>query len=382
MPVGTAQPLALPLRSAIPCRASEGAPAHRHPIVVRPDWSIDTGHDEELERIAAALGGGASCLRELRSMVPALRLWWERATRRAGLVIRSDDQGPVWRAIDGVRGCCPRAGFADPLAAAAHARDVGHVAAVARVDRVRLRRLVAAIEGPTDPPPPPTSDGRPLSAVAAAAWACGLHPGCLARFAEALPLHDGAEALAVLLALAQTAADPTWVRTSAAEELLRLPERDPDGLHAHLVGLLVWLAWTMTDLDREQPTARTSWLATGARRSDIVALSLAGYTADAAREIAEGWGITLPGAAQLLARWVERGLRPRPVELVDLRDSGLAFGPAPPAPAAVHRVADLLGIGGSDPATNTVIALAIARAGTVTGALLALQGTGIAVRSA
>jgi hypothetical protein len=374
--------LALPLATSFPCRVAEGAGAVRHRVVVAEDWRLDTGHDEDLEQIAGALGGGASCLRELPLVLPALRLWWQRATRRAGPVIRSDDGGPIWRAVDGTLGCCPARGFRDPILAAAHARDVVHVAAVAGAHRRALRHLVGGIEGEVDPLPPPMADGQPATPLVAAAWACGLHPEWLGRFAEALPDTQAAEGMGVLLALSQTGADPTWVRTSASDELLRIPARDPDGLHAHLVGLLVWLSWTMTELDREEPSARASWLATGARRQDIVTLSSAGYLPDAARELGLGWGMTLPGAAQLLGRWVDAGYRPRPAELVALRDAGLGFGPMPPGQAAVRRLADLLGVRRLDPSVATVLALEIARRGTVGAAQLALRGTEVRLASA
>src|SRR4051812_25756170 len=41
-------------------------PAHRrggaHPILLQPDWSVDTGHDLEAERFTVAFGGYLSCL--------------------------------------------------------------------------------------------------------------------------------------------------------------------------------------------------------------------------------------------------------------------------------------------------------------------------------
>lgn len=46
-----------------------------HPIVLHPDWSVDTGHDLESERIAVAFGGYLSCLDLVDKVVPAARTY-------------------------------------------------------------------------------------------------------------------------------------------------------------------------------------------------------------------------------------------------------------------------------------------------------------------
>jgi hypothetical protein len=328
--------LDLPLTLTVPCRASPRARSSPHPVVVETDWTVRTGHDEGLERIAVALGGGVSCLGLLRTTLPGFRTWWERAGRRAGPLIRSPDRGATWHCSDGVHGCCPGDGFADPHAAARHARGVAHVAAVTGAPRRQLQGMVTGLGDRADPSAPSAPDGKPPDPLTVAGWSCGLDPAWTERVRAQMAAGDcpgqGIEDVTVLLALAQSGADPGWVlgtaRSTAAES-------EP--------GLLRWLAWTATQLDVANPAVRTAWLRTGARRDDIVALSEAGYLPSAVEEVAAGWGLSRPGAAQWLARWVELGYLPDPADLAALHDLGLGYPPQPPARSAVERVLAMVG---------------------------------------
>lgn len=166
--------------------------------------------------------------------------------------------------------------------------------------------------------------------------------------------------LGFLLALASSGSDPGWAARSCAA----VSEPGAE--------LLAWVAWTMTDLDHEQDRVRGGWLVTGSRRADIVALSEAGYASEQAIALAGGWGLSVPGAAKLLAGWVTNGYRPTVGQLNELRDFGHAYPPAAPASAAVARIAEHLGH--RDPPDATGYALALARQGTVPGAISELQG--------
>jgi hypothetical protein len=327
--------LGLPLSIMVPCRPSPGARSVPHSVIIGSDWSVFTGHDEGLERIAAAFGGGVSCLPMLTATIPALRLWHERATRAAGLLVRSDDWGATWASTSGARTCCPAAGFADPAEAAAHVRSPRHVATEVDAPRRELGRLVAGFGARADPGLPTHLGLGPLGtdAVAEAAWACGLAPDWVADVRGRLAASGVVEVeLEVLLAIAQTGADPSWVAGTVTQI---------QSAHAHAPpeSVLHWIAWTVTDLDRAAPTVRAQWAARGVRRADILALSEAGYRPAAAHEVAHGWGISVPGAAQLLARWVTAGFRPTPEQLTRVRDVGLGFPPPPPGRAAVDRIA-------------------------------------------
>jgi len=339
--------------------------------VITPDWAVRTGHDEELERIAAALGAGVSCIDALAAVLPAFRTWWLRATRQAGLLVRSDDLGRHWHCADGRCGCCPATGFADPTAAAGHAREARHVAATTGASRIHLVGLVAGLGAAADPAAPAVPDAGPRRAeLIRRAWAAGLAPAQVA--ASCAPFDEAGldPDLPCLLALAQTGADPHWVLASAAAT--HAQQSRPPGPAGEPAGLLARLAWTPTELDRRDPGARGRWLATGARWADLTALSAAGYPAAAAAQVGAAWGVSEAGAAQVLARWVDSGLRPHPAQLAALRDAGLSYPPGPPGPAAVDRLAGLLGASPTDAAQRTELALAIARHGTIQAAAVAL----------
>ncbi len=370
--------LELPWTVTVPCRPSPGARTGRHPVVIAPDWSIETGHDEDLERIAVALGSGVSCLPLLQRTSAALRLWWERQQRSGGLAITSDDRGVTWRSSDGGLRCCPARGFSDPREAGAHARATRHVALFAGADPRELAGLVGAAAAQAPPTPPDRTLGPPAPEhVTREAWEVGLHPTWVRQVhaewaAQSLVGLD----LRVLLGIAQTSADPGWVaRTSAAAGDNRSEHEPPAPTLAR------WLAWTWTEQDQLLPDARSQWVRSGTRHTDIEVLAAAGYPPTTAHDVAQDWGLSVPGAGQILARWIRAGYRPTPEQLRWTRESGATFPPHPPSVSAVERV--LAGLASraqgrrrgperSRPST-TDLAVALTRFGTVPDTVSALR---------
>ena len=356
---GVSAGLGLPLTATFPCRASVGTRPTRHEVTIEADWSVRTPHDEGLERIAAAFGGGVSCLPALRGIMPGLRMWWQRATRQTGLLARSPDRGASWFSLESALPCCPTRGFDDAAVAAAHCRHVTHVAAASRVNRRDLNALVTGL-GPLADPGPPEGAGDPL---VDGAWACGLHSSwVLERRAELAASGFTEPTPELLLALAHTDADVAWVASTSHG--MTDPSTAP------------WVAWTCTELDHSEPSARRDWMATGARRADIVSLSMSGYSPVTAHAIADDWGISVPGAAQLLARWVGSGYRPAPEQLAWVGEEGVGFPPDPPAPSAVERVARALARRRPDTSERTALAIALARWGTVPDTVAILRRGG------
>jgi hypothetical protein len=376
--------LDLPLTVVVPCWASSGARSVRHPVRIEADWSVHAGHYPDLERIAVAFGGGVSCLPMLAEAIPGLRQWWERARRASGLMIRSPDRGATWHAGDSVHTCCPDRGFPDPAQAAAHVRSPTHVASHTGAPRRELRGLVAGVTAGDDPrlPIDPRLGALGSDRVAAAAWECGLQPAWVARVRGILAATGSLEGpVAVLLAIAQTGAEPTWIAETTARSVAGSSDVvDPEAR----VATSVWLAWTWTDLDLRMPEARSAWVATGARRSDIVALSQAHYQAEDANAVARDWRISPAGAAAVLARWVGSGYAPSPAQLRCIRDSGVTFPQHPPARSAVERIASEMARDwrgspasrGADVAALTALAVALASCGTVRDTVVALRRGG------
>ena len=335
------QVLPLPLVLRVPCHPSPGARSVPHEVVIEAGWSLSTGHDVQLERIAAGFGGGVSCLSMLARNLPAFQQWRERARRLGGLPIRSDNWCATWSPLRRVAGCCPTTGFRDAASAGAHSRTPRHVAAETGVPAGELGALVRGL-GPRADPALPLDDRRvPYGCddLAAAAWDCGLPPDWVAAVrAEMADAGVPEVELEVLLAIAGCGADPGWVASTGRELSLR-----PESIHSLRDSPLAWIAWTATELDRQRPTIRAEWIARGVRPADLVTLSDAGYGPTDALDLAGLWGVSIPGAAQILARWVDLGYRPTPTGMASLRDSGMSYPPWPPAAEAVTRVLNALG---------------------------------------
>ena len=373
--------LSLPLTLTVTCRGSDRASAVRHPVVIGADWSFETGHDEGLEAIAAALGGGVSCVAMLRGIAPGLLTWWWRARREGGFPIRSSDRGQTWHSAEGPWPCCPARGFVDPREAGAHVRDARHVAALTGTPARDLARVVASVmrEQPSQPPAWGGLGDTAPDPVLADAWACGLSPEWVVQVHRQLAADhvDGVD-LRVLLAIAQTGADPRWIAQTST-----VIHGRPESWHASAdrASTPEWLAWTYSKADSSDPAARARWLWSGARRADIEVLSGAGLLPVVAEEVAADWGISVPGAAQLLARWVAAGYLPTPEQLGSVRAAGLTFPPHPPSPAAVKRVEAALRAGdrgnrrsrGRRDHDQTELAVGLATWGTVHDTAAALR---------
>ncbi len=372
--------LDVPFSLTVSCRSSDGTRAIRHPVVIAADWSFETGHDAGLEQIAAALGAGVSCIPLLQRCVPGLRLWWQRQGRAGGPAIRSHDRGESWRSVDGALRCCPAQGFCEPHEAGAHARGTRHVALATGTDARELAGLLAGLDTQARAQPPPASwaaDDPSLGALLQHAWDAGLHPRWVGDVLErGAALGPTSLDVTALLAIAQTGADPTWLALTAAASGAPDMALSAQGRQARH-----WLAWTWTDLDRRLPDARAQWLRSGTRRIDIEDLSAAGYPPRVAEDVARGWGISVPGAGQILARWVRAGYRPTPEHLLSTQEGGATFPPSPPAPSAVERVLRSLRRPGGRRRTAparpgcspTELAIALVRHGTVPDTVAALR---------
>jgi hypothetical protein len=103
---------------------------------------------------------------------------------------------------------------------------------------------------------------------------------------------------------------------------------------------------------------------------------MAGYHPQEAHAVAGDWGISVPGAAQLLGRWVGSGYKPTSEQLAWVGQEGVGFPPEPPAPSAVERVARALGRRRPDTGESTELAIALARFGTVPDTVASLRRAG------
>ena len=379
------------LRLTVRCTTSPdpAGPATRHPVRIRPDWTIETPHDLDAERLAVALGGHLSCLSLVDSVVPAVRRAMRLLARRT-LPPLVWDAGPGrWRPARRVRGCCGSRGR-DLAEVAAHLRGPDHVAAAAKADpravRAVMRGVLRAHGGAEDLVPPE----RELAEAAArctrgcldavALWDAGLHPAVVVAVHDAvgaggrLPARFYLGAVTRRPDLAWVAATLAAARESgadAAEPPMTALESGWITIDAPAEPLASWLVWSATDADRLDPTVRSRWLAAGVTRRLVLALSEAGYPPEDVAALAAGWRRDADGAARSLASWVAAGARPDVADLLLLERRGVPSYAAPSA-AAVARLRGLAA-GSAFGVDDTELALLIAAAGTVPHAAAALR---------
>lgn len=231
----------LPCTVLTHCRSVPASMTYRrHPVTIHPDWSVETGHDLEIEKIAAALGGYSSCLLMAEATVPAAQHWL-RLQLRQTLPALSTAAGMVWRPRQQSQ-CCPAGGFRDPGKAAEHVRSDAHTATVFGAPRAQLAVVLRQ-----------WSDRLQSTSAAhrSVTWKVGLNPGLVGQLKELMgrPLPRGRRTLAMIATHLQNgdlrdgiprgiAALVLWCRTP---EELRLLAGDGSGRVGDLCrSLLSW----------------------------------------------------------------------------------------------------------------------------------------------
>ncbi len=290
------------------CRTEGDGPAVRPPLTLHPDWSIDTGHDLDAERVAGAFGGYNSCIALADVMIPALREATQLWTRATAALIVPTTSGR-WRLIERC-GCGDRRDSYDrPEQAAAHARSVAHLARRSRVSLHDLGRLVSAVsDAYGDLTSPPSSyDTRLLTSEATAfrLWEAGISPAQVASTHQRVrargPMTFRSYALAIY-----GAHDDAFVHA-----IVRVAGA-PDAVE--------WALSTINDFDRSAPTARAAWLELGVSRQQAAQLTRSSYTVREAHQLAAALNVVPIYAATVLADWARAGLVPAVSDLVRLHE--------------------------------------------------------------
>ena len=343
-PAATPSPSGEPLALTISCYVD---PAHKRPrkhaILLHPDWSVDTGHDLDSERLAVAFGGHLSCLDLADKVVPAVRSYVQRQLRRE-LPAIDLSVGGRWVPRVRVATCCAGStSFGSAADAASHLRHPRHVAAEhgARTTAVLgLGKQVLQAHGCSDPVRPPDGASRlvgrqvPRLRDVHLLWEAGLTPDLVEHVHGVVSDGRVLEPHFYLGVLSQRP-DLAWVRDTAAQ----VPDRD---VHS-------WLAWSQSPDDRTSPQLRADWLRLGVSRRDLTALSGTGYRPVDVHLLATSLSTSPTAAAAVLARWAEAECFPTAAELVAVaRISDVGLGAV--SRATVDRFIGLLrgtGITGS-----------------------------------
>lgn len=325
-------------------------------------WSVDTGHDLEAERVAAALGGGRiTCLDIAEFEVPAIEGYW-RSLRRDVLVGIEPDRArhgktAAWVVATPVKGCACESGRWDrPEEAAAHVRDLGHWCRRHGAQYRSTQRLLRLLQQATGPAV--WSDRWPLSSSSRCVehdddlfrlWESGIHPSVVNELHSGLELADPLNARAYLHIVTKQI-DLGWLR--------RFASGGPQAV--------VWAATTWTMQDAAHPDARVEWFEAGLHYKVITALLGSPYSLGDVRTLASATGLSMNAAGHVITDWLATGCRPSLEQLIRVCRLVPGGRQAPTAPAIKvvmertehHR----------DGMTATDVGLVLVAVGTPTGA--------------
>lgn len=313
------EPTGAGLVARVACVAgSSSADIAHHQVTIRADWSVETPHDIDSERVSVAFGGVVSCVELVDRVVPAMRDHLQLAARRA-FVQLTRVRADRWTAGSPVDGCCTSEGFSTAPAAATHVRSVDHVAAAHSVDVTVLRPLTTSAlrahgQGRGWQVPRHLA-GQASHCVKSERgvkelWDAGIHPDVVLQVHQRVAPDRRALPTWFYLGVVTRRPDLAWITHTVCIDTADLAEW-PTDLHE-------WLPWTQTDLDRREPDARSQWLRSGVPRSLVVELSDAGYTASDIESLARIGRRSRAGAAATLSKWIRAGARPTIEELARL----------------------------------------------------------------
>lgn len=355
-------PAATAITIQVACGGQSGK-SGRHPVTVRPDWSVETGHDLELERIAAAFGSRTACVDLADRRLPCLRQLWLHRQRVAPPGIKRTRDGH-WEVVSPVHGCgcVPReAGWQRPEEAAAHLRTLHHWARAFGADVGACNRLIVSIERATGG----VFDGLrrtwPRSAAVshhtdlAWLWDVGLDPDDVERMHSGLRLGEPMAAIGYL-----------YVASSGAP-LEELAPYATDGAEA-----VCWAASSWLEHGEVTPAERREWYLTGLHWRLISALIAGPYTLADVRMVAASTGKSLNSAAEVLRDWRAAACEPTVAQVIQC----CAFVPHGRQAPSIGAVDAVWAAAGRQRLSRTEIALVLVVAGTPTTAK-ALIGRGI-----
>jgi hypothetical protein len=344
------------LTAAVRCRtARTGGPVTTHKVTISADWSVQTPHDIELERIATAMGGFLSCVDLVDREVPALReLVQLRARRVLPQILRNVAGRWSLRTLAPDCRCAPFV-FGSAVEAAEHARDPYHVARLHDVVPRRLEGLLRVVEDAygTSFYTPPRDMGDAVRAVRerdglGQLWDAGVHPQLVARLHERL--WPGGPPMPVWFYLGATSRQPNLIWLAAT--LAAVPDED----------VAVWACWTEAELDRTHPAARAAWLLSGVPRKAIIGLVNGAYTPADVAQLASLSGRSIPSAACALAAWHRAACRPSPQDIVTLDELDVSRW-YEPSIGAVDWLCERVGHAAGGP-SRTAVGLMLAVCGT------------------
>lgn len=290
----------------VACGGATGT-SGRHRVTVFPDWSVDTGHDLELERIAWAFGSKIGCVDLVEHRMPCVRQVWLHRQRLVPPGIQRTRDGH-WEVASPVRGCgCGFQGetWLKPEDAAAHLRTLQHWARTFGADPAACNRLIASMERATGAAFDPSRRSWPRSQAVyhytdlAWLWEVGLHPDEVERIHTGLGMTEPLAPIGYL-----------YVACSGAP-LEELAPYATDGSEA-----VCWAASSWLQHREITPAERREWYLSGLNWRLITGLASGPYSLADVRVLAAATGKSLNRAADVLIGWLAADCRPSVAEIV------------------------------------------------------------------
>ena len=345
-----------PVTFDVQCWTAAGGEPATHPMTLHPDWTIETGHNPDLERIAVGLGGQwPSCFALAKKGIPAIREWRRLCRRLAGVPLRMGGRGGTRYLVDkSMARCsmCAVGGWDDVHKAMSHLRSLHHWAGVYQFPLERAERVwhdaVQAGEwwGEVNPdlgdrrvvdqgdldglrlfayyssPPRPKgfTDLGYSHYEAELLWDAGIHPEWASEMNNLLGPTE-----------------PVWQNTLVELAVRHVP---PDWL-AQFKGMKAvqvdWAVRHYVSFDGANPTARVEWLRVGVGPKTVERLLGRTYTPDDVIEVAGIMNASLNTAGEYLADWLDADCQPTIEQIKLIFDTEGSLREAPTA-AMISRL--------------------------------------------
>lgn len=292
----------------VACGGMTGRSGGRHRVTINTDWSVETGHDLELERIAAAFGSKIACVDLADRRLPCVQQLWLHGQRLVPPGIQRTHDGH-WAVAEPARNCaCGPGGetWQRPETAAAHLRTLRHWARVYGADVAACNRLIVSIERATDTAFNPGPRDWSRSAV--------LHHSDLAWLWEVGVPPEEVERIHSALGTTVPLAPITYLYVAASSApLSELAAYAADGAEA-----VCWAASSWLQHRDVPPAERREWFLAGLHWRLISTLITGPYTLADVRALAATTGKRMNQAAELLVDWLAADCKPSLAEVIEV----------------------------------------------------------------
>lgn len=283
-------------------RTPDHSSGNKHTVSIHygADWAVETPHDLQAERIAAALGGYCACLDLIDKTIPAIRANMDHLTRRAEVTMAKNRRGQI-HILRGetTRHCCTGWSFDSVAEASWHLRSAHHISNYNDAPLWQIEKVLKALERKIKPRFEDYNDVEerlPKQQRVSQLWGVGIHPKTAREYLALVPAVTEPLPLDYFIGVAYSGLNKDWLREVAAAR--------PNAETA------TWLAW-VPDLTRHAgiPEWKT-WLKYGLSTNDTEIALIERITSEVVNATAHATGWQPSRAAAALTAWAKAGCSP------------------------------------------------------------------------